>query len=77
VGAAIITETIQRDAKTPLIRPERYGFFYKLLFAVFVIFLPPLLAGKPGLFGDGDVSWHVAAGRWILENHAVPSTDPF
>jgi hypothetical protein len=76
-GVAILTETIQRDAKTPLIRPDSYGFLYKVLFAVFVVFLPPLLASKPGLFGDGDVSWHVAAGRWILENHAVPSTDPF
>lgn len=64
-------------ARQPLIRPERYGFFDKLLFAVFVLFLPPLLASKPGLFGDGDVSWHVAAGRWILQNHAIPTTDPF
>ena len=64
-------------ARQPLIRPERYGFFDKLLFAVFVLFLPPLLASKPGLFGDGDVSWHVAAGRWILQNRAIPTTDPF
>ncbi|HUE80060.1 MAG TPA: hypothetical protein VMN38_10570 [Sphingomicrobium sp.] len=61
----------------PLIRPERYGFFDRLLFAVFVLFLPPLLASKPGLFDDGDVSWHVAAGRWILANGRVPDTDPF
>lgn len=64
-------------AQQPLIRPERYRFFDKLLFAVFVLFLPPLLASKPGLFGDGDVSWHVAAGRWILQNRAIPATDPF
>lgn len=64
-------------SQQPVIRPERYGFFDKLLFAVFVIFLPPLLASKPGLFGDGDVSWHVAAGRWILQNRAIPTTDPF
>jgi hypothetical protein len=62
---------------TPLIPPERYGFFDKIIFAVFVLFLPPLLASKPGLFGDGDVSWHVAAGRWILQNRAIPTTDPF
>lgn len=42
-----------------------------------MLFLPPLLASKPGLFGDGDVSWHVAAGRWILQNRAIPTTDPF
>lgn len=76
MGAAILTKAIQRDA-TPLIRPERYGFFEKIIFVVFVLFLPPLLASKPGLFGDGDVSWHVAAGRWILQNRAIPTTDPF
>lgn len=42
-----------------------------------MICLPPLLASKPGLFGDGDVSWHVAAGRWILANRTIPTTDPF
>jgi len=76
-GAAILTKAMQSAAATPLIRPERYGFFDKIIFAVFVLFLPPLLASKPGLFGDGDVSWHVAAGRWILQNRAIPTTDPF
>lgn len=65
------------SARGPLIRPERYGFFDRLLLAVFVLFLPPLLASTPGLFADGDVSWHVAAGQWILTNGRVPQTDPF
>lgn len=26
---------------------------------------------------DGDTYWHVATGRWILENGRVPSSDPF
>lgn len=30
-----------------------------------------------GLFGDGDTSWHIATGRWILANRAVPDGDPF
>lgn len=30
-----------------------------------------------GLIGDGDTSWHVATGRWILSNRAVPDGDPF
>lgn len=67
----------QQFAGEPLIRPGRFGFFDRLLLAVFVLFLPPLLAGKPGLFADGDVSWHVAAGQWILANGRVPDTDPF
>lgn len=25
----------------------------------------------------GDLLWHLAAGRWILQHHAVPRTDPF
>jgi hypothetical protein len=29
------------------------------------------------VFIDGDTNWHVAAGRWILDHHLVPSTDPF
>ena len=40
-GAAILTKVIRRDATTPLISPERYGFFDKIIFAVFVLFLPP------------------------------------
>jgi uncharacterized protein (DUF983 family) len=64
-------------ARKPLIRPERYGFFDRLLFAVLVLMLPPILASTPGLFRDGDVSWHVAAGQWILANGWVPDTDPF
>ena len=63
--------------KTPLIRPERYGFFDKLLFAVFVLAVPPLIASNGDIFGDGDVSWHIAAGRWIMEHGRIPTTDPF
>ena len=29
------------------------------------------------VFIDGDTNWHVAAGRWILAHHTVPTTDPF
>lgn len=29
------------------------------------------------LLRDGDTYWHVAAGQWILQHHAVPATDPF
>jgi hypothetical protein len=30
-----------------------------------------------GLFSDGDTSWHLAAGRMILDSWSVPDTDPF
>lgn len=61
----------------PALPPSRYPFYDKLLFVIFVLLLPPLLASKPGLFADGDVSWHVAAGRWMMEHRQVPTLDPF
>lgn len=57
--------------------PERYSFYYRLIFAVFVLALPVVLAGNSTVFRDGDVSWHIAAGRWILEHRSLPRTDPF
>lgn len=30
-----------------------------------------------GIFGDGDTYWHIAAGRWMLDNHAILRIDPF
>ena len=80
MGAAILTKTGnagEAAARGPLIRPERYAFFDKLLFAVFVLAVPPFIASNWSVFRDGDVSWHVAAGRWILEHGRVPKTDPF
>jgi len=32
---------------------------------------------KSTLLDDGDVYWHVAAGRWILAHAQVPHVDPF
>jgi len=29
------------------------------------------------LLRDGDTGWHLGAGAWMLEHHAVPGTDPF
>jgi hypothetical protein len=26
---------------------------------------------------DPDIWWHLATGRWILQHHALPMTDPF
>jgi len=35
------------------------------------------LSFSPELFNDGDTSWHLGAGRWMLENGAIPDRDPF
>jgi hypothetical protein len=49
----------------------------QLLFLALVIGLPVGIATVPAIFRDGDVSWHVAAGNWILSNGQIPRTDPF
>jgi len=42
-----------------------------------VILIPGLLGSSATIFNDGDVSWHLATGRWILDHGAIPHTDPF
>ena len=39
--------------------------------------LPALLFIRNFYIVDPDIWWHLAAGRWTLEHHAVPRTDPF
>jgi len=55
----------------------RQEFSGKLLFVVIVLALPLGFASLPRIFDDGDVSWHIAAGQWILRHGAIPTTDPF
>jgi hypothetical protein len=49
----------------------------QLLFIGFVIGLPVGIGTASPIFRDGDVSWHVAAGNWILNHGRIPTTDPF
>ena len=42
-----------------------------------VLLLPAALGSSWTIFNDGDVSWHIATGRWILEHGRLPATDPF
>jgi hypothetical protein len=49
----------------------------QLLFIAFVIGLPFGIATAPSIFRDGDVSWHIAAGNWILDHAQIPTSDPF
>ena len=42
-----------------------------------LILIPVLLASSSTLFNDGDVSWHIATGQWILDHRSIPHTDPF
>jgi len=51
------------------------GSLITMMLAVVVI--PAVLGSSKTIFGDGDVSWHIATGQWILAHHAIPHTDPF
>ena len=42
-----------------------------------VVLIPAVLGSSTTIFNDGDVSWHIATGQWILDHRAIPHTDPF
>jgi hypothetical protein len=44
---------------------------------VAVLLVPAALGSSKTIFNDGDVSWHIATGQWILDHRAIPRTDPF
>ena len=55
---------------------ERRGLYDRLILLLFVVLAPLGLSTAREMFDDGDVSWHIATGRWILQ-HGIPSADPF
>jgi len=42
-----------------------------------VLLIPAVLGSSQTIFNDGDVSWHIATGEWILDHRVIPHTDPF
>jgi hypothetical protein len=42
-----------------------------------VLLIPAVLGSSKTIFNDGDTSWHIATGQWILDHRAIPHTDPF
>src|SRR3954452_1673927 len=44
---------------------------------VAVLLIPAVLGSSQTIFNDGDVSWHIATGQWILDHRAIPHVDPF
>jgi hypothetical protein len=42
-----------------------------------VLLIPAVLGSSKTIFNDGDVSWHIATGRWIVAHHSIPHGDPF
>ena len=49
----------------------------QLLFIFLVLGIPVGVCIAGTIFRDGDVSWQLAAGNWILQHRSIPSTDPF
>ena len=54
---------------------QQRSFFLSLLIGVLLI--PAALGSSTTIFNDGDVSWHIATGQWMLDNRAIPDADPF
>jgi hypothetical protein len=44
---------------------------------VATLLIPAALGSSQTIFNDGDVSWHLATGLWILDHRAIPHADPF
>lgn len=44
---------------------------------VAVLLIPAVLGSSKTIFNDGDVSWHIATGKWILDHRSIPHMDPF
>jgi len=42
-----------------------------------VLLLPAALGSSQTIFNDGDTSWHIATGQWIVDHRAIPHVDPF
>ena len=36
-----------------------------------------ITAFAPGVLNDGDTYWHITAGQWMLQHHAILTADPF
>ena len=48
-----------------------------VILLVFTLLVPFALGTANRIFNDGDVSWNIAAGQWMIVHGKVPFTDPF
>jgi hypothetical protein len=56
---------------------EKRGPASVLPLLVAVALIPAALGSSTTIFNDGDVSWHIATGQWIIDHRAIPHSDPF
>jgi hypothetical protein len=45
--------------------------------AIFVFGVAFLFGTNREIFRDGDTSWHIAAGQWMIDHREIPYSDPF
>ena len=62
-----MSQAAAAEQKTPL----------NISLLVAVLLIPAVLGSSQTIFNDGDVSWHIATGQWIIDHRAIPHTDPF
>lgn len=56
---------------------RREAIVNQLLLVVLLMALPVAFASFGRVFHDGDTSWHLAVGRWMVEHGRIPAVDPF
>jgi hypothetical protein len=57
--------------------PDGLDAYAPALQAALPLVFAGLIAFAVQLFLDGDTGWHLGAGKWIIANGVVPTTDPF
>jgi hypothetical protein len=57
--------------------PDGLDAHARTLQAAMPLLLAGLIAFAVQIYMDGDTGWHLGAGKWIIANGAVPTTDPF
>lgn len=57
--------------------PDGLDAHARLLQTALPLLLAVLVAFAANLYLDGDTGWHIGAGKWIIANGVVPTSDPF
>ena len=63
------------QARTPATLREAIAS--KLLLVILLYAAPLVLASLARTFRDGDTSWHLAVGQWMIRHGQIPSVDVF
>lgn len=70
------SEGLDRGTETA-VAAERKWHLDATVLAIFVFGIAFIFGTNREIFRDGDTSWHIAAGQWMIAHREVPYTDPF